>query len=100
MNLTNPNPPSKVYTDCPICGIEGLYHWHHVFGGSNKKKSEKYGAIIYPCPTCHIWGTNSIHKQQSQQLNKELKQLFQQQIMEQYKLTTEDWISIFGRNYL
>lgn len=92
--------PNKKYTVCPYCKSEGLHYFHHVYGGSRKKKSEQYGAIIYPCLKCHTGNTDSIHKQQSQEKTKALKREHQSRIMEEYNMDTETFISIFGQNYL
>ena len=88
---------NKKETDCPLCKEYGLHYAHHVFGASNKRNSEKYGAVIYPCDKCHIWGTNSIHKQQSQEVNKRLKYEHRDRIISEYNLTRQQFIDIFGR---
>ena len=91
---------NKKYTQCIYCDIEGLYYWHHVFGASRKNLSEKYGAIIYPCPLCHTGNTDSIHKQQSQQKNKALKKHYQLEIMEDQGWTVDEFRKVFDDNYL
>ena len=45
-------------TTCWLCGKTdyGLNRLerHHIFGGANRKKSERYGLIVYLCgETCH-----------------------------------------------
>lgn len=100
MNLTQPNPPSKAYTACPFCGIEDLHYWHHVFGASDKKASERYGAVIYPCELCHTWNTDSIHKDAEQTKNKMLHKRFQSLVMDVYHMDFDEWRTHFRKSYL
>jgi hypothetical protein len=68
-------------------------------GGADKKKSEKYGLMVYlHHGKCHIFGKNSVHQNAS--VNNALKAKAQEIAMERYGWTTEDFIKIFGRNYL
>lgn len=69
---------------------------HHVFGGANRKKSEKYGLTVYLChDRCHL---NGVHKYGA--LDKYLKRLVQKRAMDHYVWSVEDFIKIFGKNYL
>ena len=69
---------------------------HHVFGGANRKKSEKYGLTVYiHHDRCHL---NGVHKYGF--LDKELKRVAQRRAMKHYGWTVEDFIKIFGKNYL
>lgn len=72
---------------------------HHVFEGRNRKNSEKYGLKI-PLHhfECHIFGENSVHK--NAEVAKTIKAEAQTKAMEYYGWSVEDFISIFGRNYL
>ena len=38
---------------CFICGSGQSLERHHIFTGSRRKKSEKYGLVVYLCDTCH-----------------------------------------------
>lgn len=70
---------------------------HHVFGGSNKGNSEKYGFIAPLRPDLH---PNGVYAGQSAKLvDLELKQHCQK-YFEAHCGTREDFISIFGRSYL
>lgn len=87
---------------CFLCGmnrnIEPLDE-HHVFNKSDKKKSEKYGLIVYlHHRKCHIFGSESVH--QNSEVNKKVKAHAQKVAMEVHGLSIEDWIKEFGRNYL
>ena len=87
---------------CFLCGmnrsIEPLDE-HHVFNKSDKKKSEKYGLIVYlHHRKCHIFGSESVH--QNAEVSRRVKAHAQKVAMEVHGLSIEDWIKEFGRNYL
>lgn len=70
---------------------------HHVYGGSNRKNSEKYGFIAPLRPDLH---PNGVFAGQSAKLvDMELKQRCQR-YFEAHCGAREEFISIFGRSYL
>ena len=70
-----------------------------MFGGSNRNKSEKYGLTIYLHHNkCHIFGKQAIHK--NAELNRTIKAIAQEKAMQHYGWSIEDFIKIFGKNYL
>lgn len=72
---------------------------HHVYGGANRKKSEKYGLKVFlHHGECHIFGKNSVHG--NAEVDKALKQKTQKRAMKVYGWTVDDFIEIFGKNYL
>ena len=72
---------------------------HHVYGGANRKKSEKYGLKVFLHHSeCHIFGRNSVHG--NAEVDKALKQKAQKRAMKVYGWTVDDFIEIFGKNYL
>ena len=77
---------------CYRCGRYGATDWHHIFNTSNKKRSEKYGAMVKLCRNCHEW----VHLYE---MNK-YKQIAEQKILTYYDMTERDFIDIFGKNYL
>lgn len=83
---------------CYICGSTRWIERHHIFGGANRKLSEKYGLTVDLCHAHHNESPNGVH------FNKELRERLQAEgqkaAMERYGWTTEDFIDIFGRNYL
>lgn len=87
---------------CWLCGENGAadpLDRHHIFGGANRKKSERYGLVVRLCHhSCHIFGPEAAHN------NKETMRLLheygQRKAMEEQGWTTEDFIREFGRNYL
>ena len=88
--------------ECFLCGKNG---WsdkldrHHIFNKHNRNKSEKYGLVVYLCHNeCHIFGKNSVHMNRDVDLK--LKQYGQQKAMEEQGWSKEDFIKVFGKNYL
>lgn len=88
--------------ECFLCGKNG---WsdkldrHHIFNKHNRNKSEKYGLVVYLCHNeCHIFGKNAVHNNRDVDLK--LKQYGQQKAMEEQGWTKEDFIKVFGKNYL
>ena len=87
---------------CFLCGqnayVEPLDE-HHVYGGANRKTSERYGLKVYLHHNkCHIFGKDSVHKNAS--IGRALKAQVQQIAMNHYNWSTEDFRRIFGKNYL
>ena len=81
---------------CVVCGSP-FVEWHHtMYGVSNRKNSEEYGYVIPLC-YAHHRGKNGIH------FNKELDLYWKRKAQEHFEETygtREDFIRIFGRNYL
>lgn len=72
---------------------------HHCFFGSKRSKSEKYGLTVYLHHNkCHIFGKYAVHV--NAKVNRRLQQIAQKKAMEHYGWTTEEFIEIFGKNYL
>lgn len=89
----------KDKTRCLICGKNGGY-WgldrHHVFGASNRNKSEQYGLVVWLChDECHL---NGVHKKGW--VDRAVKKIAQQKAMEHYGWSTEEFIKIFRKNYI
>lgn len=89
-------------THCFLCGMNAFIEpldLHHIFNGADKKKSEKYGLMVYLHHNkCHIFGENSVHG--NAKVERELKAFAQEKAMEYYGWTVEDFMKIFGRNYI
>lgn len=87
---------------CYLCGRNRNFEpldKHHIFGGSMRKKSEQYGLFVFiHHNTCHIFGSNSVH--QNNDISVKLKQIAQQTAMDRYGWSVDDFINIFGLNYL
>ena len=80
---------------CTICGKLGYMHIHHIFEGSLRKRSERYGMVCKLCPYCHI-GDNGVHM--NEKLNKALKRAAQKKFEKTH--TREEFIMLFGKSYL
>lgn len=71
----------------------------HIFGGPFRKKSEKYGLVVYLCHNdCHIFGRKAAHQNANTMLM--LKRYGQEKAMKEQGWNTEKFIREFGRNYL
>jgi hypothetical protein len=88
-------------THCFLCGRNAHADYygldcHHIWGNSNRKKSDRYGLVVYIChDKCHL---NGVHK--NAKLDRELKAKAQEIAMQHYGWSTEDFIREFGKNYL
>ncbi len=94
---------NRYYNDVSIMPKNPLYsnikksrlEKHHIFGGiANRPKSEKYGLFVWLTENQHRYLTD--HPLE----NLKLKQLAQITFMEYYNKTTDEFIEIFGKNYL
>ena len=87
---------------CYLCGRNSNFDKldvHHVFGASNKKKSEKYGLLVLlHNKECHIFGKNSVHG--NPKIGMKLKAEAQKAAMDRYGWTVEKFIEEFKKNYL
>ena len=87
---------------CWLCGRNGAadpLDRHHIFGAANRKKSEKYGLVVYLChDRCHIFGKKAVH--QNAQTMQMLHEYGQQKFMEEQNATADEFRQVFGKNYL
>lgn len=81
---------------CFICGSRRWLEEHHVFGASNRKNSEKHGLKVKLCHYCHNEPPDGVHHNRQNDLA--LKRLAQRKFEETH--SREDFMKIFGRNYL
>lgn len=83
---------------CFICETPLNLHRHHIFyGTANRKLSEEYGCWVYLCENHHNWSNKGVHF--NKELDRYLKRICQIKWEKRYG-TREDFIRIFGRNYL
>ena len=91
-----------MYRECFLCGRNGNgdpLERHHIFGGPNRKLSEKYGLVVYLCgDRCHRNGPFSAHKNADTALA--LHKYGERMWIREQHGTIEDFIKVFGRNYL
>ena len=87
---------------CFLCGRNGCgdpLEEHHVFGGANRKKSDKAKLVVDLCGhRCHRGGKNSVQK--NGEVNRRLKAYFQGVYMERFNVSTSEFIKLFGKNYI
>ena len=87
---------------CWLCGSNGLgdpLDHHHCFGGSRRKKSEKYGLVVDLCHSkCHLFGPKAAHN--NAETMQAIHEYGQRKAMEENGWTTADFIREFGRNYI
>lgn len=74
---------------CAICGNTNI-HLHHIFEGSNRKNSTKYGMIVPLCQKHHEWVHKTNYKGFKEKAQREFEKTH----------TREEFIKIFRRNYL
>ncbi len=82
--------------ECFICGSTQWLECHHIYGGSNRKHSTKYGLVVYLCHYCHNEPPNGVHHNRERMLW--LRKVGQKKFNEAYPKL--DFMRIFGRNYL
>lgn len=84
--------------ECFLCGSRQWLEVHHVFGGANRKISEKYGLKVKLCHYCHNEPPFGVHHNAERML--ELRKQIQQLAMQYYGWSEEEFIEKFGRSYL
>ena len=70
---------------------------HHIFGGANRKNSEKYGFIVPLRPDLHPNGVYAGHS--AKLIDVKLKTMAQEYFEREYG-TRDDFRRIFGKSYL
>lgn len=63
---------------------------HEIFRGARRSLSKKYGAVLPTCRTCH----------ENETLINEWRKIGQKECMKYYNWTKEEFIKVFGKNYL
>ena len=90
------------YKECFLCGRNGHsdpLDRHHIFGGGRRQLSEKYGLVVYLCHSrCHIYGEYSAHR--NAEIADYLHKYGQRKAMKENNWSKEDFMEVFGANYL
>ena len=78
-------------------------HWtstiSYVFGGANRARSEKYGAVVYLChERCHERGAEAVHN--CREVDLRLKRQKQQELMDRFGWSEDDFRREFGKSWL
>lgn len=80
---------------CYICGGTACLEDHHIFFGSNRANSEKYGLKVWLC-CVHHRGKYSPHLNRT--IDLQLREIAQREFEKTH--SHEEFMDIFGRNYL
>lgn len=88
---------TKDLEHCYVCTQKGLKNiskedLHEIFGGRNRKRSIEFGLVIPLCRKCH----NLIENDET--LKQKWHKVGQKEFKKYYK--TENFVQIFGKNYL
>lgn len=87
---------------CWLCGRNGAgdpLDVHHIFGGANRKLSDKFGLTVYLChERCHIFGPEAAHR--SGETAERLHRYGQEKAMREQGWNREQFRMVFGKNYL
>lgn len=84
---------------CYLCGGNNGLDKHHIFGASNRNKSERDGLFVYLCHiSCHIFGPGSAH--QNKDINLYLKRQAQLKAMEIFNWSVEEFRKRYGKSYI
>ena len=87
------------YGKCFLCGKWGMLERHHIFGGANRKKSEKFGLVVDLCGIeCHREGKKAAHR--CKETMDKLHQYGQKKYMREQNANKDEFRKEFGRNYL
>lgn len=86
------------YDTCYICNRCCITERHHVFGASNRRKSERYKLVVNLCHDCHNEPPNGVHFN-ADAMDK-LRQEFQRKAMQENNWTIADFRAVFHKNYL
>jgi hypothetical protein len=84
--------------ECYVCGSTQNINTHEVYFGNNRQNSIKWGCCVYLCGKHHNQSNAGVHF--NKELDNHLKKEMEKQFLKTYDKTTEDFISIFKRNYL
>lgn len=87
---------------CFLCGADGravpLERHHLIEGNGRRQLSEKYGLVVLLCPDCHRNGPWAAHR--SRETMEYLHRYAERKWLEENDGEEEDFIRIFGKNYL
>ena len=84
---------------CFLCGRWCNTEVHHLlFGMGLRKLSDQYHLTVDLCPECHRTGPRAVHN--NAEVANALRAYGQKMWMEKTGGTVEDFIRVFGKNYL
>ncbi len=83
---------------CWVTGSTQNLHCHHVYGGGRRRLSERYGLKIWLRADWHNTADYGIHN--NAEFANEVKAIVQSIAMEHYNWSIDDFVRLFGKNYL
>ena len=83
--------------ECYVCSSTYNLHKHHIYGGSRRNLSEKYGCWVYLCPPHHNMSDHGVHFNKA--LDNDLKGQCQKAWENKYG-SREQFIDTFIKSYL
>lgn len=83
---------------CLICGTTANLQRHHIFGASNRQKSEDHGCWCWLCLRHHTGSNQSVHR--DQEMNLELKERCQFALESRHGWSRDQFREVFGKSYL
>lgn len=82
--------------ECYLCGKRCRTQRHEIFHGSlRRERSKQYGLWVSLCPECHF----KLHNSNGEK-DRFLKRSGEMTAINKYGWTKEEFIRIFGKNYL
>ena len=82
--------------ECFFCKSQVWLEDHHIFGGANRSRSEKYGLKVWLCHYCHNEPPRGVHHNRTNM--DKLRAIGQRAFQEKYP--DKDFVFEFGRNFL
>ena len=82
---------------CIVCGRYGTEIHHCIYGSANRKLSDRYKLVVGLCYYHHRASKTGVHGG-NKELDLELKRMAQKRFNEVYP--QDDFLAVFGRNYL
>ena len=82
--------------ECYITGSISQLHKHHIYGGSRRKTSDKWGCWVWLRADWHNLSDYGVH------FNKDLDTRLKRECQERFEKLYghEKFMSVFGKNYL
>lgn len=91
---------------CYLCEKQGIYRTykdlqkHHIYGGPNRKISERHGFFVWLCRAHHTGDEEGNHA--AVHFNKENAQILHEDCQREFEKThsREEFMQLIGRSYL
>ena len=82
--------------ECRLCGRVGPTETHHVFAGAYRQLSDRYGATVTLCHSCHRY----IHSGKGVEDKRQLQCDVQYEVMDANEWGLNMWLQIFGKSWI